>query len=306
MGVVMNKQLGRGLSAFLETENFISATEKSENNRQSEQNITKINLNDIVVNPFQPRQNFDEDALNNLADSIKNRGVLQPILVVENHNGKFQLVAGERRYRASKIAEMSDIPAIIVNMTQKEQLEVAILENVQRENLTPVEEADGYKRLISEFNYTQENVAKAVGKSRSHITNILRLLTLPDEIKDMLAKGDITFGHARALIGADKSIEIAQKIVDENLNVRQVEALVKNQKNNDVNENSQINNIMPSKKEREIRAVYQDPEILNIAQQMSSLLNLNVDVKLKNKGGIVEISFNNFQELDSLLNKFNR
>lgn len=266
------KYLGRGLSAFLET-------------RTDEGDVIKINVDDIVRNPYQPRQIFDEESLQTLATSIKRKGVLQPILVVKNLQGNYQLVAGERRLRASKIAGLTSIPAIIVNMNAEEQLEVAILENIQREDLNPLEEAESYKRLIDEFHHTQEELSEILGKSRSHVTNILRLLTLPDPVKKMIREGKLTFGHARTLVGVEDAVSIAEDVVRNSLNVRQTESLVKNKKR-------------PKQSKKIV-----DPEVLHVSEKLSSMLGLEVTINLKGSGGIVEISFENFEELDKLISK---
>ncbi|MDR1561438.1 MAG: ParB/RepB/Spo0J family partition protein [Holosporaceae bacterium] len=277
-----NKNLGRGLSAFLDIDI------DSDNQKES---ITKININNIRPNPFQPRQVFNEESLNFLAESIKKDGVLQPILVVKSENGEYQLVAGERRLRASKIAGMNEIPAIITNISEKDQLKIAILENIQREDLNPLEEAEAYKRLIEEFKYTQEELSEILGKSRSHVTNILRLLSLPDEVKILLKNNKISFGHARALIGSENAISMANKIINESLSVRQTENIVKQRKNVGTQTNKKH---------------YADPEISNLASQISSLVGLRTHIKLKNPGGVVEINFNDFKELDSLIYKLNK
>lgn len=270
-----NKNLGRGLSAFLDIE-----TEKTEM-----KDVLYIDVNRIKPNPYQPRQIFDQASLESLALSIKKNGVLQPILVIFTENENYQLVAGERRLRASKIAGMAEIPAIVVSMDRREQLEVAILENIQRENLNPIEEAESYKRLLDEFDRTQEELSEILGKSRSHIANILRLLNLPEEVKAMLKRGELTFGHARALIASENPVEIAKNIVKNSLNVRETEDFVKKKRNSES---------------------YIDPEILNITKQISELIGLESKIKLKGNGGIIEINFSNFGELDRLISALHR
>jgi ParB family chromosome partitioning protein len=189
--------------------------------------------------------------------------------------------------RASKIAGLKEIPAIITHMSPKDQLEVAILENIQRENLNPLEEAEAYKKLIDEFGHTQEQLSEILGKSRSHISNTLRLLSLPETVKDMIRAGKLTFGHARALVGSEETVSIANQVVDQALNVRQVENLVKSRKNNQLNDN------------------YVNPEILNLSGQISSLIGLKSNVTLKKNGGVIEIIFNNLEELDSFVRRLN-
>ena len=266
------KCLGRGLSAFLDT-------------NTDENDVIKINTGNISRNPFQPRQTFNEENLNSLAESIKRKGILQPILVVKKDDGSYQLVAGERRLRASKIAGLVEVPAIVVNMDDQEQLEVAILENIQREDLNPLEEAESYRRLMNEFHHTQEELSEILGKSRSHVANILRLLTLPPQVKEMVREGKLSFGQARALIGLDDAAEIAKNVAEKSLNVRQTENLVRLRKGKKIK--------------------YMDPEVANVAGQISMLLGLNVNINLKGTGGVVEIDFNNFEELDALIRKLN-
>jgi ParB family chromosome partitioning protein len=270
------KSLGRGLSAFLD----FSA--QNQGNREGE--ILKIDLNKVHPNPFQPRQTFDEESLNSLAESIKRSGVLQPILVVKLNDENYQLIAGERRLRASKIAGIAEIPAIVTEMSREDQLEVAIIENIQRENLNPLDEAAAYKRLLDEFNHTQEELSEILGKSRSHITNMLRLLTLPDAVKDMVKSGKLTYGHARALVGTEDIVSVAHQVANQSLNVRQTEKLVKQRKRPCSEENC---------------------EIINLAERISSLVGLQSCIKLKGTGGILEINFANFEELDVLVHRLN-
>jgi ParB family chromosome partitioning protein len=272
------KSLGRGLSAFLDVE-----APNSENRE-----VVEIDVNAIKQNPFQPRQVFDEDGLNSLAESIKRKGVLQPILALKLDDGSYQLIAGERRLRASKIAGLKEIPVIVTEMSKEDQLEVAILENIQREDLNPLEEAEAYKRLVDEFGHTQEELAEILGKSRSHVANILRLLTLPDEVKELIRAGKLAFGHARALIGAENAAELAKDAADQSLNVRQVEELVKRRKNNAPQNNRVV-----------------DPEILDLANRISSLVGLKSNIKLKGNSGVIEINFNNFEELDFFVRRLN-
>jgi len=215
--------LGRGLSALMGE--AASALELQDTNIQSEHN--HLPLENLVAGLYQPRKFFYEEDLQELSASIQKRGVLQPIIVRPLGQNKYQIIAGERRWRASKMAGLSTIPAIVKELTDKEALEFAIVENVQRQDLNPLEEAEGYQRLIEEFSYTQDVLAKSMGKSRSHITNLLRLLTLPDEIKDYIYDGSLSMGHARSLINVENNIELAKKIISEGLNVRQAEQLLR-------------------------------------------------------------------------------
>ena len=270
-----NKSLGRGLSAFLNTE-FETAADVNDN-------IVRVKLDSIKANPYQPRQVFDDEQLQSLASSIKRKGVLQPILVQKIPGGGYQLVAGERRTRASRLAGLTEIPAIITNFSSEEQQEIAILENVQRENLNPIEEAEGYKRLIDEFHHTQDQLSEIIGKSRSHISNVMRLLNLPDDVKQMIREGKLSFGHARALVTSENASAVANEILNKSLNVRDTESLVRRRKS-------------PS---------FVDPEIFNISKQIEELSGLKTNIKLKGNSGTIELSFENLSQLDSFIQKIN-
>lgn len=215
----MVNSLGRGISSFL-------------NDDSDDESVTKsVKISKISPNPFQPRRTFDDEALSSLALSIKEKGVLQPIIVREKSQGLYELIAGERRLRASKLAGLTEIPIIISNMSDQESFEAALLENIQRENLNPIEEAEAYDRLMKEFGHTQDNVAKITGKSRSHIANMLRILTLDDQIKDLLLDNSITTGHAKVLVNVPHAVDVANEIVKNNLSVRETEKIVAKIKN---------------------------------------------------------------------------
>lgn len=292
-----NRNLGRGLSAFLDLEKQEFEQKAASGNLA----VIDVNIDNIVANPFQPRKEFDEENLKSLAASIKRNGVLQPILVVKLCEGRYQLIAGERRFRATKLAGLSTIPAIIRDEAdERDQLEAAVLENIQREDLNPIEEAEAYKKLMNEFGHTQEELSETLGKSRSHIANILRLLTLPDDVKNFLRERKLTFGHARALIGAENASELAKRIAEQSMNVRETENLLKSLKKSSRRVKSNESDEMKNEDRRIV-----DPEISNISHQISSMIGLRVNIKLKNKGGIVEIEFEDFRELDRLLSKLN-
>lgn len=264
------KGLGRGLSSLLG------------DNIQSS-NITKLPIQQISPNPDQPRRYFNSQAMEELKNSIHDRGVLQPIIVRPTGEGKYQIIAGERRWRASKELGVFDIPAIVVKYNDKETLEIALIENVQRENLNPIEEAESYKKLMEEYKYSQEELAKVVARSRSHIANILRLLRLPEKVKQLLLENKISMGHARALIGTVDPEAYAEKIINQKLSVREIETIV-SQKIVDPNLKEEKN---------------------TIALQINDLIGAHVDVQLKNQGGIIKIYFKDFMELDAILNKLN-
>lgn len=218
----MKRSLGQGLDALF------SRSETVEKDARDDIRMIKVSL--IEPRRDQPRKNFDREQLQALANSISEHGVIQPIIVVEGENGYYSIIAGERRWRASKLANLSEIPAIVRTYDELQIAEVALIENLQREDLNPIEEALGYKTLMDKFSMTQDKVSERVGKSRSNIANMLRLLSLEDEIKDMLAEGKLTMGHARALLSlleGAKRVDAARRIVNEGLNVRQAEALGK-------------------------------------------------------------------------------
>ena len=224
------KGLGRGLSALFGDQ---TPTEKTQVN----QTLNKVSISEISRNPYQPRQNFKEEKLEELSNSIKKKGIIQPIAVRINNSGstKYEIVAGERRWLAAQRAGLHEIPVTILDLSDVESLEVAIVENIQRDDLSPIEEAQGYKRLNEEFNYDHEAISKLMSKSRSHVSNTLRLLTLPSDVVAMLEEGSLTSGQARPLIGLSNASNIAEEIVAKNYSARKVEYLVKSKKrpNND-------------------------------------------------------------------------
>ncbi len=288
--------LGRGLEALLGDEDmnlnlddetadvgsFVeNAVFKSEKN--------EIKISDIVPCSFQPRTEFDRDALESLAQSIKEKGVLQPLLV-RKKNDKYEIIAGERRWRAAQLAGLDKVPAIIKDLTDSETLEIALIENLQRENLSAIEEAEGLNRLMNEYAYTQEVIGKVIGKSRSYIANTLRLLGLPDEIKQMVRENKLSAGHARALIGCENSVELANKIVKEGLSVREAETLAANVKG--IN----IKNIAP----KEPKPVDRDLE--KIMADLEEKLKLKVKINAGKKGkGSITLHYNTPAELSNLL-----
>ena len=278
------KSLGRGLGALLGEDSTIlrenSETKIVEINNGAE----KISIDMLYASQFQPRLDFDKEALDALSASIKEKGVLQPLLVRKDSNGKYEIIAGERRFRAAKQAGLNEVPVIIKEMDDKEVLEVALVENLLRENLSAIEEAEGLQRLINEFSHTQEALSEIIGKSRSYIANTLRLLVLPLEIQQMVRNGKITAGHVRPLIGLENSVELARKIVEKGLNVRQVEALVKNNKK------------APEKKEK------QNDDIVDIEKNINKKLGLKVKISTaKNGGGKVVLSYTNLAQLDKII-----
>jgi ParB family chromosome partitioning protein len=302
--------LGRGLSALISEGNEESGNEKNTlasalNKSPTEAGtlqVVMVALSNLAPGRFQPRSYFDEDKLAELAESIKESGVLQPILVRSDKDGKYQIIAGERRWRASKQAGLEKIPVVIKELDDKAALEVALVENIQRQSLTPIEEAEGYKKLQEEFSYTQEHLAGSLGKSRSHITNMLRLLQLPDEVKDMINSGSLTMGHARALIKAENSVEIAHEIIKKGLSVREAEKFAAGSGKVRVRAKTPITR---GKKEHNYSSSGQDKDedLLALERALSDRLGLKITVEDSEEGGRVTLYFNNLSELDKILQK---
>ena len=288
--------LGRGLEALLGDEdiNLNLDDETTDVSSFVENTVFKsekneIKISDIVPCSFQPRTEFDRDALESLAQSIKEKGVLQPLLV-RKKDDKYEIIAGERRWRAAQLAGLEKVPAIVKNLSDSETLEIALIENLQRENLSAIEEAEGLNRLMSEYEYTQEIIGKVIGKSRSYIANTLRLLGLPEEIKQLIKENKLSAGHARALIGCENSVELANKIVKEGLSVREAETLAANAKG------FNVKNIAP----KEPKPVDRDLE--KIMADLEEKLKLKVKINAGKKGkGSITLHYNTPAELSSLL-----
>ena len=273
------KGLGKGLSALM-GENVQA---QIQNSNVSE----KVPIHLLYPNPDQPRKSFDIKLLNELSDSIKQQGIIQPILV-RKKNDKFEIVAGERRWRSAQIAKIHEVPVVILDIDDKKSLEFALLENIQRSDLNAIEEALGYENLINKFNYSQETLAQILGKSRSHITNTLRLVGLPQEIKDMIFNGLLTAGHARCLINIPDNIKLAKIIVNKNLSVRQAEFLVKKEQVFGKQKNSQTIN-----KDSNIRSLESDLELL-----MGIKVNIN---NKKNNTGDIKFVYKNLDQLTKII-----
>lgn len=288
--------LGRGLEALLGDEeiNLNLDDETTDVSSFVENTVFKsekneIKISDIVPCSFQPRTEFDRDALESLAQSIKEKGVLQPLLV-RKKNDKYEIIAGERRWRAAQLAGLEKVPAIVKDLSDSETLEIALIENLQRENLSAIEEADGLNRLMNEYEYTQEVIGKVIGKSRSYIANTLRLLGLPEEIKQLVKENKLSAGHARALIGCENAIELANKIVKEGLSVREAETLAANAKG------FSVKNIAT----KEPKPVDRDLE--KIMADLEEKLKLKVKINAGKKGkGSITLHYNTPAELSSLL-----
>ena len=270
------KGLGRGLSSLL-------------GDTKSKTNITKLKIYDVKRNRLQPRKVFNKESLEELTNSIKERGVIQPIIVRKDKSlvGKFEIIAGERRWLASQNAGLHEIPVVILDVDDEKTLEFAIVENVQRQDLNAIEEAQGYQRLIDEFSYNQEKLAKFIGKSRSYIANSMRLLGLPKEVISYVESEKISAGHARSLIGLPNAMQIAQKIAENKLSVRQSENLVRALRN------KRNFKIVPSK----------DSNILDLEKSLIDKTGINVEIKNnKNNSGRLSFEYRNLEQLDRLIN----
>ena len=280
MNTGKKKGLGRGLSAL-----FGDASVKEKNFARNE--LNKVSISDLSRNPYQPREFFSETKLEELANSIKKNGVIQPIAVRPNKSepGKYEIIAGERRWLAAQKAGLHEIPVTILDLTDVESLEIAIVENVQRDDLNPIEEARGYKRLFEEFKHDHESISKLMSKSRSHISNTLRLLTLPEDIVSMLEEGTLTSGQARPLIGLSNASAIAEEIVSKNYSARKIEYLVKLKKS-----------VKPKDK-------YHNPNILQLQEKIEKILGLKVYISnKKNNSGKITIEYKNLEQFDLVSN----
>ena len=279
---ISKKGLGRGLSSLMGDAKNISIQNETSNQE------TKISIANLKPSPSQPRRLFDKNSINELAESIRSKGLVQPILVrpSPSETGTYEIIAGERRWRAAQIAQLHEVPAVVRQLDDVEALEIAIIENVQRSDLSPIEEAAGYKRLIENHGHTQEALAEIVGKSRSHIANIIRLLGLPQSIQDMISEGKISSGHARAIMNSAFPEQLAEKIVTENLSVRDAENLVKFRKNG-------------------VKKVkLKDPDTIDLENNLSAKLGLNVSIDHRGKkGGSIKITYKSLDQLELVTRK---
>tara|TARA_B100000470_G_scaffold204934_1_gene179293 strand:- start:695 stop:1543 length:849 start_codon:yes stop_codon:yes gene_type:complete len=273
--IKLKKGLGRGLSSLL-----------GESSKNIETN--KIAIKDIVRNKFQPRKNFNKDSLAELTNSIKEQGVIQPIIVRPSASldGKYEIIAGERRWLASQNAGLHEVPTVILNVDDVKSLEFAIVENVQRQDLNPIEEARGYQRLVDDFSYNQDKLSKFIGKSRSYIANSLRLLSLPDEVLSMVEQENLSAGHARSLIGLNNSVDIAKKIIQKKLSVRQAEVLARQFRN------------------KKFKLVHKkDPNILDLQKTLEEKTGLNISISnKKSNSGTITFEYKDLDQLDRIIN----
>ncbi len=270
----IRKGLGRGLSSLI-------------GDTKVNTNINKLLITDLVRNKFQPRKNFNKESLDDLTNSIKERGVIQPIIVriSEDQKNKYEIIAGERRWLAAQNAGFHEVPVVITEADDLKSLEFAIVENVQRYDLNPIEEANGYQKLIDQFGYDQEKVAKFIGKSRSHISNSLRLLSLPNEVMQLLEKNLITQGHAKVLVGMENAVFLSKKIIEKKLSVRQAENLVR---------------IYKTKKDA--KRLSKDPNLKELEISLMEKIGLNVLIKnKKNNSGFISFEYKNLEQLNRII-----
>ena len=270
----IKKGLGRGLSSLI-------------GDIKANSNINKLLITDLVRNKLQPRKNFDKESLEGLTNSIKERGLIQPIIVrkSDDNENKYEIIAGERRWLASQNAGLHEVPVVITEASDLKSLEFAIVENVQRHDLNSIEEANGYQRLIDDFGYDHEKVAKFIGKSRSHISNCLRLLTLPKEVIHLIEKNSLSQGHAKVLVGLSNAFFLARKIVDKKLSVRQAENLVR---------------LFKSKKI--IKFISKDPNLKQIESTLKDKIGLNIFIKnKKNNTGFISFEYKDHDQLNRII-----
>ena len=294
MAAAPQRGLGKGLSALISDNQ--TTTAKPANAPVASGQETLV-VTQMMPGKYQPRTRFDDTSLSELSESIAKHGVMQPILVRSLPSGRYEIVAGERRWRAAKLAGLQRVPVIIRELTDKQTLELALVENVQRQDLGPLEESIGYQRLIEEFEYTQEELAAAVGKSRSHITNLLRLQSLPEEVKKMLDKGELTMGHARALLTSDNPVELAKKIVSEGLSVRDAERFAKGAVKQGLED-------LKGKTAKAPRtATPKDADILALEASLSESLGVKVSITDRGQSGEITISYDSLSQLDDVLRR---
>ena len=298
------RNLGRGLSALLGETGVAAAAAIRERpsgpaadgpaGADRFKGLRTVPTAQLVPGKFQPRRQFDEEAIADLVESVREKGILQPILV-RNHQdqaGTFEIIAGERRWRAAQRAQLHEVPVIIRDLSDKDALEIALVENLQRQDLSPLEEADGYRRLVEEFNHTQEELAKAVGKSRSHVANMMRLLQLPDAIKVMVDKNELSAGHARALLTAADPVSLARQVVERGLNVRQTERLAA----------GDPARARPPAAGR-APAAAKDTDTAALERDLTALLGVRVTINSQGKGGELTIAYASLEQLDDILSR---
>jgi ParB family chromosome partitioning protein len=284
MTILNRPTLGKGLAALLGEVNIPHA----------QQTPQSIDVAMIRAGKNQPRQEFSQENLDDLVLSIQRKGILQPLLVRQFQPGRFEIIAGERRWRAAKIAKLERVPVVIINCNDQEALEIGLIENLQRHDLNPIEEGEAIKRLQEEFKLTQEQIASSIGKSRSYVANMMRLGTLDPDIKASIRENKLSAGHARAIITSDDPHLVIKQIIAENLNVRDTEQLVKSKKQQDKPTSEKVD-------KQDIGSINTD--IQTITEQLTANLSMKVHIVLKGDGGAITINFQNLRQLDTLLDK---
>jgi ParB family chromosome partitioning protein len=288
------RNLGRGLSSLLGDDEPAADLGELDKLRSSK----TVPVEFVKPGKFQPRHNFDDERFQELVDSVRAKGILQPILVRRHPDDRnaYEIIAGERRWRAAQMAQLHEVPVIIREFSDKEALEVALVENLQRQDLSAIEEAEGYKRLMEEFQHTQEDLAKVVGKSRSHVANTLRLLTLPALVRTLVEEGTLSAGHARALLGSPIAEELAEKVVAKGLSVRQTEKLAQAEGGKAAR--------APASGGGKVRDdEHKDPDTLALERDLSNLLGLKVSIKFNGEGGELVIHYRTLEQLDDVLHR---
>lgn len=308
----MTSPLGKGLSALM-AEDYSQKTEVS----LSGDHIAKLSINNLTSGKFQPRQYFDDAFLQELSASIRENGVMQPIIVrslqTKRNGAAYEIIAGERRWRASKLAGLNEVPVIIKELKDNKALELALVENIQRQDLNILEEAEGYQQLINEFSYTQDALSKVVGKSRSYVANALRMIGLPDNVKQYLNEGVISPGHARALLTVENIDGILQQIIKEDLNVRQTEQLVKHgtldkvatKETKDTTQLQKAGKRQSLSKRSSSQSSDKDPDLIALEERLYESTGIYVDINDKNGSGHIAIQYDSLEQLDSLLQHLN-
>lgn len=297
MSVTHTKGLGKGLSVLISEEYSKSATDDNKSNAPH-----MLGVDRIASGKFQPRHHFSEEYLKELAISIKRNGIMQPIVVRPIKNSQYEIIAGERRWRAAKLAGLLEVPVIIRDVDDQQALELALIENIQRQDLTPLEEAAGFQRLIDEFGHTQEELAGVVGKSRSHVANLMRLLTLPEGIKALLNEEKITMGHARALLNATNPEMLAEEVVKRGLNVRQTENLCRGELPTPAAAGSAAVS-RPSAPRSSAPAREKDGDILALEETLTSQLGLPVGIESNGQSGKITIQYDSLSQLDRVIKR---
>ncbi|NBO18924.1 MAG: ParB/RepB/Spo0J family partition protein [Proteobacteria bacterium] len=328
MATITQRGLGKGLSALIgENYSATAAAPQAKDAKEKEApakaaktkaepgievaeaaagGVYTLAVSKLHPGKYQPRTQFSDEAISELAESIRKNGIMQPIIVRVSGRteGKYEIVAGERRWRAAQKAALEQVPVIIRDIPDKQALELALVENIQRQDLSPIEEAMGYQRLIEEFEYTQEELSGVIGKSRSHIANLLRLLSLPEEIRDMMERSELTMGHARALIGVPGAADMAKEVVKRGLNVRQVEQLVRERQG--VEKRSVSRNTTKAPGTAYVPPAIggkKDPDIVALEESLSENLGLRVSIEDRGQSGEIVIAYDSLSQLDSILRR---